>query len=403
MNRRDFFRKTALGASSAALLGANLRAADTETAKTQEGPIVTRMLGRTGITVPVVSMGVMNADNPELLRQSYKAGVRHFDTAWYYQRGNNEKMVGRVLKELQPKREEVTIATKIFLSDNPKSVPQGAAARDLFLRRFDESLSRLQLDYVDILYYHAIQTKEQVLDPNVLEALSLLKQQKKIRFAGISTHVYWPEILRCAADEGFYDVALLSYNYSMDGDAKLIAALRHAREKGLGLVAMKTQCQQDWYRRSVPGEMQKFYEGKIMHSALLKWVMRHEEFATAVPGYTTFQQLEEDFAVARNLAYSAEERQFLEDRNIKVALASSCQICGRCTGTCPKGVDIPDLMRTHMYAFSYGNPHKARETLAEIEEGRGLKTCTECGSCVAQCARSVAIAARIDELKATYA
>ena len=40
-------------------------------------------------------MGVMNASAPALVEQSYELGVRHFDTAWFYQRGMNESMVGR--------------------------------------------------------------------------------------------------------------------------------------------------------------------------------------------------------------------------------------------------------------------------------------------------------------------
>ena len=45
------------------------------------GPLIQRTLGKTGLTMPVVSMGVMNADIPGLLRRSYELGIRHFDTA----------------------------------------------------------------------------------------------------------------------------------------------------------------------------------------------------------------------------------------------------------------------------------------------------------------------------------
>lgn len=405
MNRRNFFTKAALGAGSALILGSSLKSRAEDAPKKDmkpAGAVITRTLGRTGIQVPIVSMGVMNADNPELLRQSYLTGIRHFDTAWYYQRGNNEKMVGAVLKEVCPKRENVVVSTKIYLNENPKNVPTGQAAKDTFLKRFDQSLSRLQMDYVDILYYHALASRDQALDPYIIEALTELKAQKKIRYTGISTHVHWPEFLPAVADQGFYDVALLSFNYSMSGDPAFLNAARYARSKGMGLVAMKTQCQQAWYRRMLPGAVQKFYEGQVMHGALLKWVLRHEEFATAVPGYTTFQQLEEDFVVARSLEYTPEEKRFLEDRNVKVAMQGNCQICGKCTGSCPKGADIPNLMRTHMYAYSYGNAPKARETLDEIDPSAGLQACSECPTCVAQCVRSVDIARRVDDLKVLY-
>ena len=56
--------------------------------------MICRTLGRTGIRLPIVSMGVMNSNNPNLLKVGWQSGIRHFDTAWIYQAGNNEKMVG---------------------------------------------------------------------------------------------------------------------------------------------------------------------------------------------------------------------------------------------------------------------------------------------------------------------
>ncbi len=60
-----------------------------------------RTLGRTGIKLPIVSMGVMNSSNPNLLKVAWQQGMRHFDTAWIYQAGNNEKMVGIVIKGVE--------------------------------------------------------------------------------------------------------------------------------------------------------------------------------------------------------------------------------------------------------------------------------------------------------------
>ncbi|HTZ20082.1 MAG TPA: aldo/keto reductase [Opitutaceae bacterium] len=404
MNRRRFLQQATTGAASVALIGLTLnsRAAAEEKSR-PAGKIITRTLGRTGIQVPIVSMGVMNADNPELLKESYKRGVRHFDTAWYYQRGNNERMVGQALREAGGKREDYTVATKIFLGDGPGRSAKGAAAKALFLKRAAESLSRLQMEYVDILYYHSLDTREQVLDPGIIEALTELKAEKKVRFTGLSMHCHWPGLLTLAADQGFYDVALLSYNYSMQGNPAFLDAMQHACAKGMGLVAMKTQCQQEWYREGLPADLQKFYEGQIMHTALLKWVLRHEQFATAIPGYTTFQQMEEDFPVARSLDYTPDEKKFLEDRHVQLALLGACQICGGCTGSCPKGVDLPNLMRTHMYARSYGNAIQAGETFRAIAPGRSLAACADCSPCTARCVRRVDIAGRLAELKMIYA
>jgi uncharacterized protein len=362
--------------------------------------MIFRTLGRTGVKMPLVSMGVMNSSNPNLLKVAWQLGMRHFDTAWTYQGGNNEKMVGAVLKELKVDRKEVVITTKIVLEPNLKKPELGTERKKQFLARFNQSLERLQMDYVDMLMLHDVNTLEEVKDKAVQEAMQELKDQGKIRFPAFSTHVYWPELLTTAADEGFYDVVLLSLNYSMANDEASLQAMKYAASKGMGLIAMKTQCQQDWYKENLPAETQQFYEGTLMHSALLKWALRHEQIATAVPGFTTFEQLQADVAVAYDIEYSPDEIKFLEDHHVKLAIQSVCRFCGRCKATCPRGVDIPALMRTHMYALSYGNPHMTRSALTGIEDGKGLAACNSCEECVASCRNSVKIAGRIEELKA---
>jgi predicted aldo/keto reductase-like oxidoreductase len=162
---------------------------------------------------------------------------------------------------------------------------------------------------------------------------------------------------------------------------------------------MKTQCQQDWYKQNLPADTQKYYEGGMMHTALLKWALSHEEIATAVPGFTTFEQLQTDIQVAYDLNYNAEERKFLEDHNVKLAIRSVCRFCGGCKDSCPHGADIPNLMRTHMYAMAYGNTHMTLSTFRGIEKGFGLDACNTCDECTAQCRNNVHIAERVSELR----
>lgn len=326
-------------------------------------------------------------------------GIRHFDTAWIYQAGNNEKMVGSVLKELKMDRKDVVITTKIVIDRNLWQEGAEANRKKQLLERFNQSLERLQMDYVDILMLHDVNEVGQITDPAIKEAMKELKDQGKIKHPAFSTHVYWPEILTKAADEGFYDVVLISLNYSMANDEASLKAMKYAASKGVGLVAMKTQCQQDWYKQNLPADTQKYYEGGMMHTALLKWALSHEEIATAVPGFTTFEQLQTDIQVAYDLNYNAEERKFLEDHNVKLAIQSVCRFCGGCKDSCPHGVDIPNLMRTHMYAMAYGNTHMTLSTFRGIEKGSGLDACSTCDECTAQCRNNVQIAERVSELR----
>ncbi len=406
MNRRKFISKSA---KQIALLNiAGVAASSTLTASTAlnmdskkilrtPDELIYRSLGRTGIRVPVVNMGVMNANNPGLVRGAWESGIRLFDTAWVYQNGNNEKMVGQVLRELNIRREDVIVATKILLPDPAPS--RGRERKKMFLDRFSESLSRLQMDYVDILYYHDIQSIKQLNDRFIRGAISELKEQKKVRFSGFSTHTDWPPLVTDAARTRFYDVILLSFNYGMYNDRRIFDAMKLAHEAGIGLVAMKTQCQQDWYLKNLPIEQTRYYEGALMNTALLKWALRCEYITTAVPGFTNFSQLHEDIGVAYDLTYTNEEEEFLNNRLVKQAIASVCRHCGSCVATCSQKADIPSLMRSHMYTFSYGNPLAARQTLSQIHPGRGLEACRDCSVCTGKCRLMVPIADRIREMR----
>ncbi|MEW6366911.1 MAG: aldo/keto reductase [Acidobacteriota bacterium] len=362
--------------------------------------LVTRPLGKTGIKLPVVSMGVMNADNPALVKQSYELGVRHFDTAAYYQQGRNEEMVGSVIKQLNA-RDQVVIATKVYIPHEQRSMP-AEKAREFYLKTTEESLRRLQTDHLDILYSHNVSDAGYLNNPGILDALQTLKKQGKTRFIGFSTHRNMMECIQDAVRSGLFDVILTSFNYAMWDDTPMVEALQSAHAKGIGLVAMKTQCSQYWYKENLPAELQKRWEGELMHTALLKWVLRHEFISTAVPGYTTFPQMETDFTVAYGLDFTAEEEKFIKDRTARASLAY-CRQCSSCLPSCPRGVDIPTLMRTHMYAATYGNFQAARAALNEVPHDLGLATCASCGDCSARCIRSINIAARVEELKAIYA
>jgi len=402
-SRREFFSTGVSGLAAAGLLSISGKAfsLDKEEKLSQKSneEIIHRVLGKTGIRVPVVNMGVMNTLDSALIKRSYEIGVRHFDTAAWYMRGQNEKVLGNAIKELDV-RDQVIIGTKIYVPHQQRKMSP-EKAKETYLKIAEESLERLQTDYVDILYSHNVSTLDWLNNPGVLEALRTLKKTGKARFIGFTTHSNMAECIDEVVRTGDYDVILSAYNYAMADDQKLAASLKKAALKGIGLVAMKTQCSQYWYRENVPSSKQPYYEGKIVHSAVLKWALRNDFITTAVPGYTTFQQMEEDLSVAHDLEYTPEEKKFLEDREVRFSLGV-CRQCSRCVPTCPKGVDIPTLMRTHMYATCYSNFSQARDALDEIPRRKGLDACVSCETCRANCVNRVDIGRRIDELKTIY-
>lgn len=385
LSRRKFLSAGALAVTPLAL--PRLHFNPSMAAPQAGASIIRRKLGKTGLEVPIVSMGVMNADNPAVVKQSYEIGVRLFDTAMGYQGGRNEEMIGSVIKNLGV-RDKVIIQTKI-------KKPRGASApeevRTQMLADFDGCLKRLQTDYVDILLIHG-PTVEEMNDPGVMQALGEAKKQKRARFIGVSAHMQQTEILNDAVRSKFYDALTIGFNFTQAGDSALIEAIRKAAAAGIGIIAMKTQAT----GRRGPG-----FGAPVNQTAALKWVLNHPEVTTAIPGYTNFEHMKEDFSVAYGLQYTEEEKKFLAEKNLRAEI-QFCQQCGRCAATCARGVDIPALMRTHMYASRYGNFTHARETLDEIEESAHLRLCGLCTECTARCFHDVQIASNIRDLKAMY-
>ncbi len=386
-NRRDFIVKPLSWFAASRLFGAvDLFAHSSAFA---ESKMIYRTLGKTGISLPIVSMGVMNASIPGVVRRAYERGMRHFDTAAGYQQGRNEEMVGSVIKELGV-RDKVTIATKIFVYPPRR---RAATCKAEMRSIFEGSLKRLQMNHVDILYYHSADSAEDAALEGPIETLRALKKEGLTRFIGISTHSP-TEVLTEITKSGAYDVALVPINYTMAHDKALLDAIDAAAKKGIGLVAMKTQAggttkPDPKLPKTLPPESQ---------TALLKWVLRNENFATAIPGFTSFEQLDQNFSVIGDLSYTKAEKAFLEDPTFK-AEAEFCVQCGQCRPDCPYGVEIPSLMRSHMYAVQYSNKELAYDTLATVARGRGLEACLSCTSCKAYCRNTVNIARKISDLK----
>jgi len=391
-NRRDFIVKPILWAGAATMMGKSQSLFAEPGAANPNPLLIRRTLGKTGITLPIVSMGVMNADIPGLLRRAYELGIRHFDTAAGYQQGRNEEMVGSVIKEMGV-RDEVLISTK-----QPSRGPgqNSAEARKRFIAGVEASLKRLQMDHVDILYHHAVDSVEDAQAEGPLEALQSLKKDGKTRFIGLSTHKtvdVLPEAIRL----GVFDVSLVMLNYTMAHDAAILSTIEQAAKTGIGIVAMKTQAGGTINPDSkLPKELPP-----ASQTALLKWVLNHEFVSTAIPGFSTYEHLEQDFSVARGLDYTDQEERFLRDKSF-AAEAEFCRQCGECTKNCPKQVDIAALMRAHMYAVQYRNSEMARETMMSIALGRGLDACASCETCPVSCRNEVQIVRKLRELKLRF-
>ncbi len=383
LDRRKFLKSSVTGAAGLFFVGAGgLRQQKTEPEKEQK--IIRRMLGKTGIELPVVSMGVMNADNPNLVRAALDAGIVHLDTAHGYQRGRNEEMIGEVVKG-RP-RDSFVIATKVPGEPRGRGrtlSPEESGAE--FLGKLDISLRRLGLDYVDILYVHGVRTREAALSPSLLDALTRAKKEGKVRFTGVSTHSNEPEVLNAAADSKFYDVVLTAYNFKQGHLREMQEAIGKAAAAGIGIIAMKTLA---------GGFMDAEKQQPVNPKAALKWVLQDPHVTTAIPGFTTFDQLQTDISVMENLNLTEPEKKELQLGAIDGGFY--CQGCRQCLGQCPERLPIPDLMRAHMYTYSYKNYVEARELLLSLDLPG--EPCGDCRECEVKCASGFAVGDKIRDV-----
>jgi predicted aldo/keto reductase-like oxidoreductase len=146
---------------------------------------------------------------------------------------------------------------------------------------------------------------------------------------------------------------------------------------------MKTQAGVYWDR---------LHTRRINMKAALKWALEDENVHTTIPAFANFEEMREDLSIMVDLRLSADEKRDLEIGDELGLSGFYCDQCGKCVAHCPQGVDIPTLMRSHMYAFGHRQPKKARETLRSWSPAD--VACAGCRSCRVECARGFDVRSR---------
>lgn len=153
-----------------------------------------RNLGRTGVRVAPLALGTDNILNPtpedesiRMILRALDAGINLIDTSNSYKQGESERVIGRALKE-SGRRDEAILATKVHYPTGPGPNDRGNSRLHI-LRACEDSLRRLQTDYIDLYQLH-----RPVFDipiDETLSALSDLVRQGKVRYIGSSTAPAW--------------------------------------------------------------------------------------------------------------------------------------------------------------------------------------------------------------------
>jgi uncharacterized protein len=381
-SRRRFLQTGITGAAGAVVLSNDLCLPGN---LLQGKNIQFRTLGKTGIKVPVLSFGVMRADNPGLCRAAYEKGITLFDTANVYQNGNNERMLGEVLKNFP--RKSFVVETKIVPAGvSNDGIPSAQTTAKDFLARFQESLDRLQMDHVDILFVHDIRHTAMLKHKPIVDAITGLKKKGKTNFIGFSTHSNMAEMISAASDMNTWDVILTSYNYRLPNIPEMDAALKKANDAGIGIIAMKT----------IPGGeyLDKEKTKTVNTTASIKWALSNPHVHTVISGMTAFDHLDKNIKILEDTSITEQERKDLLIAGNEPGLF--CIGCNNCLRECSLKLPVPDLMRAYMYAYGYSDPSMAYSLLGNL--GTGSSPCSGCQSCLVNCSNKFNVKEKITDI-----
>jgi aryl-alcohol dehydrogenase-like predicted oxidoreductase len=261
-----------------------------------------RILGKSDIEVSEISFGCMSLELDQhkeeaisLIRKAYDAGINFYDTANLYDKGLNEEVVGKALK---PFRDEVVIATKVgnvWREDG--SGWDWNPTKELILTEVNESLRRLQTDYIDVYMLHGGTIDDPIDD--IIEAFERLKSQGKIRAYGISS--IRPNTIREYVDRSNMDVVMMQYslldrrpeeeslNLLAEHDISVITRGTLAK----GMLIDKEPAEYLGYSKEEVQAIQKAV-GETGHpvTAATNFVLKHPAVASSVLGIRTKEQLD---------------------------------------------------------------------------------------------------------------
>jgi len=304
-----------------------------------------RRCGRSGLQLPAISLGLwwnFGRDRPfdpsrAIVRRAFDVGITHFDLANNYgpPYGSAEENFGRLLREdLEPFRDELVISTKAGYDMWPG--PYGDhGSRKYLLASLDQSLARMGLDYVDILYSHRFDPETPLEE--TLGALHTAVRQGKALYAGISSYSAAKTREASAILRGLGTPLLIHQpSYSMLNrwiEPELLATLG---DEGVGCIVFSPLAQgmlTDKYLNGIPegsrasrptslspdlltdealAKIRALNEiaarrGQTLAQMALAWTLRDPRVTSTLIGASSVEQLEDNIAALERLDFTDEE------------------------------------------------------------------------------------------------
>ncbi len=308
--------------------------------------MVYRRCGKTGLTLPAISLGLWHnfggvdryEDGRAIVRRAFSMGITHFDLANNYgpPPGSAEEAFGRMLRDdLAGYRDELIISTKAGYGMWPGPYGDGGS-RKYLLASLDASLKRMGLDYVDVFYHHRPDPDTPVEES--MRALDQAVRQGKALYVGISN--YPAARARTALGmlrEMGTPVVLHQPRYSMYDRHVEEGLLGVVQDEGIGCIVFSPLAQgllTDRYLGGIPegsraarehgalqpdaitdarrAQLRQLAEiasarGQSLAQMALAWVLRYPQVTSALIGASSVAQLEANVAALDQLDFSGEE------------------------------------------------------------------------------------------------
>ena len=290
LTRRDFIKTT--GAVSAGVILAPAVACSTSTYDSKEIP--TTILGKTGIRIPLMIMGLgsrfmaVNEDKGhEILETALKNGLYYWDTAALYKNEQqfSEERIGKILK---PIRSKIFLSTKV-----------GERNADDAKRTIETSLKRLQTDYIDLYQIHSVTNEEEVRQfgskDGVLPVLQKYKEEGVIRNIGFTGHTS-ASAMKLAAEMYDFDTMLIALNHQQNGNEPFEEQpVPFAASKGMGVLAMKVIRPRETVNGLNPND-------------LVKYALSLKEVTAAVIGIDNLKVLQKNIEIIKSFEPFSDEK-----------------------------------------------------------------------------------------------
>ncbi|MDO4285015.1 MAG: aldo/keto reductase [Eubacteriales bacterium] len=312
-----------------------------------------RRVGRSGLKFPAVSLGFWHnfgsKDNFDTMvamcRTAFDLGITQFDLANNYGPvyGSAEENCGRILqKDFRPYRDELLITSKAGY-DMWKGPYGDWGSRKYLMASIDQSLKRLQLDYVDIFYHHRMDPETPLEE--TMQALADIVRSGKALYAGISN--YDQETTARAAAllrEMHCPFVINQRKYSIfDRTIEEDGVKKYCKEAGIGIIAFCPLAQgmlTDKYLHGIPQDSRIARDHRFLHESdltqerlqqiaqlnemarergqslaqmSLAWILKDDEVCSVLIGASRPSQIAENIKALENTKFTAEELKKIDE------------------------------------------------------------------------------------------